>query len=66
MTIDQAMRPLAQLPSVNPDTPITEAIEIMDHENANELPVAHNGRIEGFITRGGVLRLLQTRAALEM
>ena len=66
MTIDQAMRPLDQLPSVDPDTPITEAIETMDRENANELPVARNGRIEGFITRGGVLRLLQTRAALEM
>lgn len=66
MTIDQAMRPLDQLPSIDPDTPITEAIETMDRENANELPVAHNGRIEGFITRGGVLRLLQTRAALEM
>lgn len=65
-TIDQAMRPLDQLPAVAPDTPITEAIEIMDRENANELPVARNGRIEGFITRGGVLRLLQTRAALEM
>ena len=65
-TIDQVMRPLDQLPAVAPDTPITEAIEIMDRENANELPVAHNGRIEGFITRGGVLRLLQTRAALEM
>ncbi len=65
-TIDQAMRPLDQLPAVAPDTPITEAIEIMDRENANELPVASNGRIEGFITRGGVLRLLQTRAALEM
>jgi len=66
MTIDQAMRPLDQLPSVDPDTPITEAIETMDRENANELPVARNGRIEGFITRGGVLRLLQNRAALEM
>jgi Zn-dependent protease/predicted transcriptional regulator len=66
MTIDQAMRPLDQLPAVAPDTPITEAIETMDRENANELPVAQNGRIEGFITRGGVLRLLQTAAALEM
>jgi Zn-dependent protease/CBS domain-containing protein len=66
MTIDQAMRPLDQLPAIAPDTPIVEAIEIMDRENANELPVARNGRIEGFVTRGGVLRLLQTRAALEM
>src|SRR6266850_3806896 len=65
-TIEQAMRPLDQLPAVSPDTPITEAIEIMDRENANELPVARNGRIEGFITRGTVLRLLQTRGVLEM
>jgi len=65
-TIDQAMRRLDQLPAITPDTPIVEAIEIMDRENANELPVARNGRIEGFVTRGGVLRLLQTRAALEM
>ena len=65
-TIDQAMRRLDQLPAIAPDTPIVEAIEIMDRENANELPVARNGRIEGFVTRGGVLRLLQTRAALEM
>jgi len=35
-------------------------------ENANELPVAKDGRIEGFLTRGGVMRLLQTRLALEM
>ena len=66
MTIDEAMRPLDQLPAVDPDTPISEAIDIMDRENANELPVARNGRIEGFITRGGVLRLLQNRVALEM
>jgi Zn-dependent protease len=65
-TIDQAMRPLDQLPAVTPDTPIAEAIEIMDQEDANELPVVREGRIEGFITRGGVLRLLQTRTALEM
>lgn len=65
-TVHQAMRPLDQLPAVDPDTPITEAMEIMDRENANELPVARSGRIEGFITRGGVLRLLQTRAAFEM
>jgi predicted transcriptional regulator len=65
-TIDQAMRPLDQLPAVTPDTPIAEAIEIMDREDANELPVVREGRIEGFITRGGVLRLLQTRTALEM
>ncbi len=65
-TVEQAMRPLDRLPAVDPETPISEALEIMDRENANELPVAKNGRIEGFLTRGGVMRLLQTRLALEM
>jgi Zn-dependent protease len=65
-TVEQAMRPLDRLLAVNPETPISEALEIMDRENANELPVAKHGRIEGFLTRGGVMRLLQTRLALEM
>src|SRR6185369_16050600 len=65
-TVEQAMRPLDRLPAVTPETAITEALEIMDQEKVNELPVAKDGRIEGFLTRGGVMRLLQTRAALEM
>ncbi len=65
-TVEQAMRPLDRLPAVAPETPVTTALEIMDRENVNELPVASNGRIEGMLTRGGVMRLLQTRAALEM
>ncbi len=65
-TVEQAMRPLDRLPAVAPETPVTTALEIMDRENVNELPVASNGRIEGMLTRGGVMRLLQTRARLEM
>jgi CBS domain-containing protein len=45
---------------------VSEAIEIMNREDVNELPVVSNGRVEGFVTLGAVLRLLQTRAALEM
>ena len=65
-TVEQAMRPLDRLPAVTSETAITEALEIMDQQKVNELPVAKDGRIEGFLTRGGVMRLLQTRAALEM
>ena len=60
------MQPLDRLPAETPETAITEALEIMDQEKVNELPVAKDGRIEGFITRGGVMRLWQTHAALEM
>jgi len=60
------MLPIEQLRSVTPETPISEAVEIMNQEDVNQLPVVREGRIEGFISRGGVLRLLQTRAELEM
>lgn len=65
-TIEQAMKPLEKLPAIAPDTPVSEALEIMDRENVNELPVAKDRRFEGLLTRSGVLRLLQRRAALEM
>jgi CBS domain-containing protein len=65
-TVEQAMRPLDRLPAVAPETPVTEALEVMDRENVNELPVARDRRIEGLLTRSGVMRLLQRRAALEM
>ncbi len=65
-TVAQAMQRLDQLHSVTPDTPVSEAMEIMNREEVNELPVVRDGRVEGFVTLGAVLRLLQTRAALEM
>jgi Zn-dependent protease/predicted transcriptional regulator len=65
-TVDQAMRPIEQLRSITEDTPISEAMEVMNQEDVNQLPVVRDGRIEGFISRGGVLRLLQTRADLDM
>ena len=65
-TVEQAMQRVDQLRAVTPDTLIGDAIDIMSQNEVNELPVVRDGRIEGFITRGGVLRLLQTRAALDM
>jgi Zn-dependent protease/predicted transcriptional regulator len=65
-TVGQAMRPLDQLHAVTPGTPIADVLEIMDQEDINQLPVVRDGRIEGVISRGGVLRLLLTRPAFEM
>lgn len=64
MTVEQVMRPLDQLHSVTPDTPVNEALEIMSEDDVNQLPVVLNKRIEGFISRRGVLRLLQMHSAL--
>jgi len=65
-TVDEVMRPLGQVHAVSPDTPVAEAMEVMAREDLNQLPVMRNGSVEGFISRGGVLRLLQTRAELDM
>jgi CBS domain-containing protein len=65
-TIDEVMRPLEQLRTVGPDIPVTEALEIMGREDLNQLPVVRDGRLEGIISRGHVLRLLQTRAEMQV
>ena len=65
-TVDEVMRPLGQVHAVSPDTPVAEAMEMMAREDLNQLPVMRNGSVEGFISRAGVLRLLQTRSELDM
>ena len=65
-TIDGVMRPLGQLCTVSPDTPVTEALERMGREDVNQMPVVRDGRLAGIISRGNVLRLLQTRAELNV
>jgi Zn-dependent protease/CBS domain-containing protein len=65
-TVDSAMRPLDQLRTVAPDTPVLEALEVMGRDDLNQLPVVSDRRLEGLISRGHVLRLLQTRAELNM
>lgn len=57
---------IKQLHTVAPDTPVAEALEVMAHDDVNQLPVVSDGRLEGVTSRGHVLQLLQTRAELNM
>jgi CBS domain-containing protein len=59
------MRPLDQLKTVGLDTPVTEAVTTMAREDVNQLPVVTDGRLEGIVTRGHILQLLQSRAELK-
>lgn len=63
-TVDEAMRPLDQLRTVTPDTPIKKALEIMGSEDLNQLPVVEGDEVRGILSRGHILQLLQTRAEL--
>lgn len=63
-TVGEVMRPLGQLQTIDLDTPIQKALEIMGREDLNQLPVVENNEVRGILTRGDILQLLQTRAEL--
>ena len=65
-TVDDVMRPLGSLRTVAPDTLVTEALELMGREDVNQLPVVRDGQLAGIVSRGHILRLLQTRAELQV
>ncbi|HKR84848.1 MAG TPA: site-2 protease family protein [Terriglobales bacterium] len=63
-SVQSAMRPLAQMRAVTPDTPAIKALEVMTREDLNQLPVISDGRLEGLFSRGRVLSFLRTQAEL--
>jgi CBS domain-containing protein len=62
--VRRAMKPLAELRTVRPETPVTEALELMARDNINQLPVTSNGMLVGIFTRAHALQLLQARSEL--
>jgi len=64
MTLHDIMRPLADLQSVTPDTPLASALESMSRYDLNQLPVVSNRHLEGVLSRARVLSYLQTHTEL--
>ncbi|HEX4951043.1 MAG TPA: site-2 protease family protein [Blastocatellia bacterium] len=60
------MRPLDELRTVSPETPVSEALEIIGREDINQLPALANGKLAGMISRDQILRYLVTRAELKV
>ena len=63
-TLRDVMRPLEDMRSVSPNGPLLNALELMNGEDLNQLPVISNGHLEGVLSRAQVLSYLQTRAEL--
>jgi predicted transcriptional regulator len=63
-SVQGVMRPLRQLRTVTPDTPVIEAFEIIGRDDLNQLPVVSNGHFEGVLSRGQLLQFLQAHAEL--
>lgn len=63
-SIQSAMRPIAQLRVVSPETPAVQALEIMSREDINQLPVVSNGQLQGILSRSSLLAFLRNRTEL--
>jgi Zn-dependent protease len=64
VTAGDVMRPLDGLHTVTPETSVDDALNRMAREDVNQLPVVDHGRLEGMVSRGQILQLLQSRAEL--
>jgi len=62
--VGEVMRPLARLRTVEPQSSVAEALEVMAREDVHQLPVVAQGQLQGVISRGDVLRVLKARAEL--
>ena len=65
-TVHDVMRPLDRTRTVEPNTPVTEALEVMASHDLNQLPVISGGVLAGLISRSHILQLIQTRAQLHL
>ncbi|HEU4794791.1 MAG TPA: CBS domain-containing protein, partial [Pyrinomonadaceae bacterium] len=65
-TVGDVMRSLETLRSVGPERPVAEALEMMGREDVNQMPVVQHGSLAGIISRGHIVRVLQTRAELDV
>ncbi len=64
-TLVDIMRPLADMQTVEPETPLTSALEIMGRQDLNQLPVVSHGALAGVLARAQILAYLQNRRELQ-
>ena len=60
MTAAQAMIPAEQMKRVRPDAELWTALEEMDRDGVNQLPVMVDGQIQGMLSREDVVSYLRT------
>ncbi len=65
-TAAQAMIPLAQLKRIQPDVEMWSAVQEMDRNGVNQLPVMSNGHLEGMLSREDIISYLRTLQELDV
>lgn len=61
LKVRDAMLALTKLHAVRGSANVSDVLEVMGREDVNQLPVMSNGHLEGIVSRGQILRLVQTR-----
>jgi CBS domain-containing protein len=59
------MRPLASMPSLAPDAPIVDALEMMRDEDAGAVPVVSGGQLRGLLSRRSIMEYMQILLELQ-
>jgi len=65
-TAAQAMIPTAQIKKIKPEAELRGALEEMDMDGVNQLPVMADGLVLGMLSRDGIISFLRTRHELGM
>jgi Zn-dependent protease/predicted transcriptional regulator len=63
-TVSDIMRPVDSLHTVQPETPLKDALETLSRKNLNQLPVVEDHHLVGLLTRARVLTYLHDRMTL--
>jgi len=64
-SVAQVVLPLEELRRVAPDTPLVAAVQLMDRDGVNQLPVVADGRVIGMLSRDDVISFLRTLQELQ-
>lgn len=64
VTTAEVMIPLSEIKWLQPTTPVKAALEEMDQDGVNQLPVIRGGEIVGMLTREDIISFLRTQVEL--
>ena len=56
---------MKQMPTVPPDFPVMQALELMSRAQVNELAVVSSGKLEGIFSRNQIARFLQINSGFD-
>lgn len=62
--VHQAMTPRGSLMAATPEADLLSLLELMDEQDINQMPVVQDDRVIGIVTRGDLVRFIQTHSEL--